>query len=304
MAVWRYFDLDRTLLPGSSLSLFGRALHRAGMVGSRRMAGYLAGRPSSYGGARGSPPLTDCCRAAGRCGRPRGGPLLDVAEGLGDELARTARPGARWLLDRHLTAGDFCVIASASPQPLVEAAAAPRRPARRRDRAEVCDGRFTGRLEGPFCHGRGKVARLWVELGTADLSQATAYSDSMSDLPLLTAAGAPVASTPTAASAARLVARAGRPHVLAPSSRLSCRPPGLRTKVVCHDRFGGRRALCAERSRPPRRRSESSRWPPRCVARCCGPPPPTPHGRLDGPVSAPLPRRRRPADIDPAGNLT
>jgi hypothetical protein len=36
------FDLDRTLLPGSSLSLFGRALHRAGMVGSRRMAGYLA----------------------------------------------------------------------------------------------------------------------------------------------------------------------------------------------------------------------------------------------------------------------
>ena len=56
--------------------------------------------------------------------------------------------------------------------------------------------RFTGRLEGPFCHGRGKVARLWVELGTADLSGATAYSDSMSDLPLLTAAGAPVAVNP------------------------------------------------------------------------------------------------------------
>jgi phosphoserine phosphatase len=40
------------------------------------------------------------------------------------------------------------------------------------------------------------VARLWVELGTADLSGATAYSDSVSDMPLLTAAGRPVAVNP------------------------------------------------------------------------------------------------------------
>jgi len=209
------FDLDRTLLPGSSLSLFGRALHRAGIVGNRRMAGYLA-REALVSGSRrlvgGTPP-----RPPGFVRRGQGvsaahrllaalladvadreaGPLLDVAEGLGEELARTARPGARWLLDRHLAAGDFCVIASASPQPLVEAAARALGAQRAvGTRAEVCDGRFTGRLEGPFCHGRGKVARLWVELGTADLSQATAYSDSMSDLPLLTAAGAPVAVNP------------------------------------------------------------------------------------------------------------
>ncbi|HEV8625843.1 MAG TPA: hypothetical protein VG034_15405 [Acidimicrobiia bacterium] len=81
------FDLDRTLLPGSSLSLFGRALHRAGMVGSRRMAGYIARE------------------AFGAAADRDAGPLLDVAEGLGDDLARTARPGARWLLDRHLAAG-------------------------------------------------------------------------------------------------------------------------------------------------------------------------------------------------------
>ena len=41
------------------------------------------------------------------------------------------------------------------------------------------NGRFTGRLEGPFCHGPGKLARLWAELGTSDLSGATAYSDSI-----------------------------------------------------------------------------------------------------------------------------
>ena len=192
------FDLDRTLLPGSSLSLFGRALHRAGMVGSRQMVGYLA-REAFFlrrgQGVSGAHRLLAALLAdvADR----EAAPLLDVAEGLGDEIARTALPGARWLLDRHLAAGDFCVIASASPQPLVDAAARALGAQRAvGTRAEVCDERFTGRLEGPFCHGRGKLARLWVEVGPADLSRATAYSDSMSDLPLLTAAGRPVAVNP------------------------------------------------------------------------------------------------------------
>jgi HAD superfamily hydrolase (TIGR01490 family) len=192
------FDLDRTLLPGSSLSLFGLALHRAGMVGSRRMAGYLAREAVFVRRGQGVSAAHRLLAALLADVTDReAAPLLDVAEGLGDDLARTARPGARWLLDRHLAAGDFCVIASASPQPLVEAAARALGAHRAvGTRAEVRDGRFTGRLDGPFCHGRGKLARLWFELGTPGLSQATAYSDSMSDLPLLTAAGRPVAVNP------------------------------------------------------------------------------------------------------------
>jgi HAD superfamily hydrolase (TIGR01490 family) len=192
------FDLDRTLLPGSSLSLFGRALHRAGMVGSRRMAGYLAREAVFVRRGQGTSAAHRLLAALlADVADREAGPLLDVAEGLGDDLARTALPGARWLLDRHLDAGDFCVIASASPPPLVEAAARALGAQRAvGTRAEVCDGRFTGRLEGPFCHGRGKVARLRVELGPADLSRASAYSDSMSDLPLLSAAGRPVAVNP------------------------------------------------------------------------------------------------------------
>ncbi|MGH9040485.1 MAG: HAD family hydrolase, partial [Acidimicrobiia bacterium] len=100
-------------------------------------------------------------------------------------------------LDMHLAVGDFCVIASASPQELVEAAARSLGAHRAvGTRAQVADGCFTGALDGPFCHGRGKLARLWVELGTADLSEATAYSDSTSDLPMLNAAGRPVAVNP------------------------------------------------------------------------------------------------------------
>jgi HAD superfamily hydrolase (TIGR01490 family) len=124
-------------------------------------------------------------------------PYLTVARDLGDELATAAVPGARWLLDMHLAVGDFCVIVSASPQELVEAAARALGAHRAvGTRTQLAGGCFTGRLEGPFCHGRGKLARLWVELGTADLSQATAYSDSASDLPMLKAAGRPVAVNP------------------------------------------------------------------------------------------------------------
>ena len=192
------FDLDRTLLPGSSLSLFGRALHRAGMVGGRCLAGYLAREAVFVRRGEGVSSAHRLLAALlADVADREAGPLLHVAEGLGEDLARTARPGARWLLDRHLAAGDFCVIASASPQPLVDAAARALGAQRAvGTRVEVNDGRFTGRLEGPFCHGRGKLARLWVELGTSDLSRSTAYSDSVSDLPLLMAAGRPVAVNP------------------------------------------------------------------------------------------------------------
>ena len=192
------FDLDRTLLPGSSLSLFGQALHRAGIVGKRRMAAYAAREALFVRRGQGTSAAHRLLAALlADVADREAGPLLDVAEGLGDDLARTALPGARWLLDRHLDAGDFCVIASASPQPLVEAAARALGAQRAvGTRAEVSGGRFTGRLEGPFCHGRGKVARLRVELGPADLSRASAYSDSMSDLPMLAAAGRPVAVNP------------------------------------------------------------------------------------------------------------
>ena len=191
--------------------------------------------------------------------------------GLGDDLARTALPGARWLLDRHLAAGEFCVIVSASPQPLVEAAARALGAQRAvGTRAEVCDGRFTGRLEGPFCHGRGKLARLWVELGTADLSRATAYSDSVSDLPLLTASGRPVAVNPD--RRLRREARdqrVARPHLLSgrpltakswKSHPLSPLPPN-QLWSGCPLRSGGGVLLCAERRVPPASGTPPSPWP-------------------------------------------
>ncbi|MEY2571670.1 MAG: hypothetical protein QOE63_2020 [Acidimicrobiaceae bacterium] len=101
------------------------------------------------------------------------------------------------LLEHHLAAGDFCVVLSASPHELVEVIGASLGAHRAiGTRAAVTDGYLTGELDGPFCYGPGKLARLRNALGPVDLHDAWAYADSRSDLPLLQACGHPVAVNP------------------------------------------------------------------------------------------------------------
>lgn len=220
------FDLDRTLLPGSSLMLLAQALQRAGVLSRRHLLAYAA-RDAAFA-RRGEGGSTAARILAGLLGTVAGqeaAPVLEVAGTLGEELAGAAYPAGRRLLEQHLGAGDFCVVVSAGPRELVEVAARALGAHRAvGTRAEVLDGRFTGRLDGPFCHGRGKLARLWIDLGTADLSEAAAYSDSASDLPLLRAAGRPVAVNPdrhlrkVAAAAGWPVLRFSRHGVPAPAA--------------------------------------------------------------------------------------
>ncbi len=63
------------------------------------------------------------------------------------------------------------------------------------------EGRYTGELDGPWCHGEGKAAAVALEAKRADIDLAAswAYSDSSSDLPMLELVGTPVAVNPDAA---------------------------------------------------------------------------------------------------------
>lgn len=60
-------------------------------------------------------------------------------------------------------------------------------------RPEVVDGRFTGRIVEPICHGKGKLywARLFCEEEDIDLASSYFYTDSIRDLPTLEAVGHP-----------------------------------------------------------------------------------------------------------------
>lgn len=65
-------------------------------------------------------------------------------------------------------------------------------------KGKVVDGAYTGELDGPFCYGEGKVEAIEAiaRFEGYDLAQCYAYSDSASDLPMLSAVGHPVAVNP------------------------------------------------------------------------------------------------------------
>lgn len=204
------FDLDRTLLPGSSLMALGRAMAATGLVSRRRLAGAALqeARYRRRGSADGEVAELRDEALAHIAGMERE-PLVALARRVASELCDQMAPGARLLVERHLGAGDFVVVLSASPQELVEAIVAELGAHRGvGTRAEVRDGRYTGRLEGPFCYGAGKIERLVHDVGRVELDAAYAYADSASDLPLLEACGHPVAVNPD--RALRRVATARR----------------------------------------------------------------------------------------------
>lgn len=194
------FDLDRTLIRGSSLSLYGRELVRQGLVPRSTVARHalleLAFQRRGVGAARIDHLVSTLLDAS--TGRPAER-LFAVARGMGAALAAEVHPTARFLLQRHLDAGDFCIVLSASPHELVEAVTAALGAHRAvGTRIDSVDGVLTGRLDGPFCYGRGKLEALEREIGRVDLTTATAYADSGSDLPLLERCGTAVAVNPDA----------------------------------------------------------------------------------------------------------
>ncbi len=116
-------------------------------------------------------------------------------------------------------------------------------------RSAVVDGRYTGRLEGPFIYREGKAqaVRELADREGIDLAESWGYSDSESDLPMLRTVGHPVAVNPDRRCCASRARRAGRscasngsaPGCASPAPRWSARwsaPPASRS------RGGGRRA--------------------------------------------------------------
>lgn len=60
-------------------------------------------------------------------------------------------------------------------------------------RYRVEDGRFTGEVVKPMCYGSGKVihAKAWAQKHGVELSRSYFYTDSITDLPMLTQVGNP-----------------------------------------------------------------------------------------------------------------
>jgi len=197
-----FFDLDRTLISGSSAFVLGVAAWRAGLVPPRQFGKDAAGAIAfRYSGASDGTSTGVRDRILGAVKGVRVEDLVALNVEIVPKLIAKVSPEAQALVDRHRHAVRASYIVSASPVELVEPLAkALGMTAGIGTISEIADGVYTGELAGPFCYGPGKVEAMsdlarWENL---DLAQCYAYSDSASDLPMLEAVGHPVAVNPDA----------------------------------------------------------------------------------------------------------
>ena len=198
-----FFDLDRTLISGSSVYDIALAARKAGYLRTSQLArDAVSALAFKLRGASDDKSEAVRQRILGAVTGMRQEDLVGLNAVVLPRLLDKIRPEARRLLDLHRHAGRATYIVSASPIEIVEPLATTLgMTAGIGTCSSVVDGVYTGELDGPFCYGPGKVEAIeelarWDGL---DLAQCYAYSDSASDLPMLQAVGHPVAVNPDAA---------------------------------------------------------------------------------------------------------
>ncbi|HLU31284.1 MAG TPA: HAD-IB family hydrolase [Acidimicrobiia bacterium] len=201
MAAAAFFDLDKTIIAKSSTLAFTRPLFRAGFL--NRTSLLKAGIAQTYYSMFGADhdQLERVRQELGEL--TRGWEQEEVARLVEETVEEVVAPlvyaEALTIIDEHARAGRNVVVVSSSPieivRPLCEylgltevIATLP----------EVDDeGRYTGNI--PFyAYGEGKAEAMWelAERTGLSLEDSFAYSDSLTDLPMLEAVGHPVAVNP------------------------------------------------------------------------------------------------------------
>lgn len=197
-----FFDVDNTLIQGSSLILLAQGLFKKRFItlselvpalrkqiryrvsGSENADDIAEGREQALAVVKGKSvaELKQACR-----------------EIVDNRMLEKSYADTIELAAMHLAAGQQVWLVSATPVQIGQALAETLGfTGALGTVAEEKDGKFTGRLVGDILHGPGKkhaVAAL-AALQQLDLSKCTAYSDSINDLPMLEMVGSPVAINP------------------------------------------------------------------------------------------------------------
>ncbi len=195
-----YFDLDKTLLATSTTMALSTPMHRQGIISAKTLArGVVAQLPYLLVGADEEQTTRMMDRvAAMSAGVEQARVLAVVEQALSTAIEPAVYAEALDIVAGHHRAGHDVVVVSASIEEMVAPVArlvgADRCVA---SRMQVVDGRYTGRVERALLHGEKVVAlRDDARRRNIDLSRSWAYSDSISDLPMLEAVGHPVATNP------------------------------------------------------------------------------------------------------------
>jgi HAD superfamily hydrolase (TIGR01490 family) len=200
-----FFDLDRTLMAGSSAFHFGRASYRAGLLTRRQLArdAWANIRFRLRGSTdAGTDAVKD--RIAQAIAGRRVVDLERLAPSVLAGVLPRVYPQMLGVAYRHQDEGRRVYICTAASQEIAEMLAH----VLAFDGgvgtvSEIMDGRYTGKLAGPFTYREGKAqaVRELAEREGIGLVESYAYSDSESDLPFLRTVGHPVAVNPDKALA-------------------------------------------------------------------------------------------------------
>ncbi len=202
MAGAAFFDLDRTLLPQASGTIFGRHLEEEGLTtGASKVPGaeLMVSIYDLFGETRINMQIAQLAVKAANGWSVKG--VKKAAKNAVPELLEAIPGYAKQILEEHRAAGRKIVIASTSPvvlmQPLADALGFD----------DVIgthwkhqDGLFVGETDGPFVWGTKKREAIadWAKAHGMSLADCYAYSDSYYDCPMLEAVGTAVAVNPDA----------------------------------------------------------------------------------------------------------
>jgi HAD superfamily hydrolase (TIGR01490 family) len=198
-----FFDLDKTLMAGSSGMVFARVANQRGFVPRSQLAkwgwDHLRYRLRGSSDEQTNAVLEVAKRVFAEI------PERDVERMAPAVLAGILPRIYPRMLDevhRHQDEGRATFIVSAAGNDLVKALAAVlgMEGGIGTRWAVGSDGRYTGEMDGPFVYGQGKVEamRNFAERHDIDMDASFAYSDSVSDLPMLRSVGNAVVVNPDA----------------------------------------------------------------------------------------------------------
>lgn len=198
-----FFDLDKTIIAKSSTLAFTRAMFKAGLLSGSTLA--KAGIAQAYYQAFGAD-HAQMERAKEELSSLISGWSRDEVESVVTEtvdqvVSPLVYAEALAIMDEHKRAGRRVIVVSASPEEIV-------RPLCRylgiedvvATRSEVDEnGLYTGEIE-LYAYGEGKAEaiRQLAEANGIELEGSYAYSDSITDLPMLEAVGHPIVVNPDA----------------------------------------------------------------------------------------------------------
>ena len=194
-----FFDLDRTLLTGASGPMFSTMLKRVGLLPDRSIPG--EGLVFKFFDVVGETiPSMLATRQMARAASGWDRSLVQEAGQLAAERLIDEVPGfAKGLIAKHHEEGRKVIMATTSPydlvKPLADALGIDDVIATRYGEE---DGRYNGSIDGLFVWGPGKLAavKTWAQEHTVDVAASYAYSDSVYDVPLLSAVKFPTAVNP------------------------------------------------------------------------------------------------------------